>query len=85
MTKAEFKEWLRERNEALRSLDVAKFRAFYHKWQKRGVYSELMPKDDKVIEVMIRKSICMCSRSFTEEEIAEARKWLKDRGFIVPK
>ena len=85
MTKAEFKKWLTERNEALRSLDVAKFRAFYHKWQKRGVYSELMPKDNKVIEIMIRKSICMCSGSFTAEEIAEARKWLKDRGFIVPK
>lgn len=85
MTKKLFKEWLRERNEALRSLDVAKFRAFYRKWQRRGFYSELMPKDDKVIEIMLRKSICMASENFTEEEVEEAKKWLKDRGYIVPK
>lgn len=75
----EHKQWLKERNEAVCSFDVEKFKAFYRKWEKRGVYSEPLPKDE-VIEISMRK--CVCGLADPDpKKLAEARAWLSERGY----
>jgi len=53
----EFKQWRKERDEAIYTLDVDTFKKFYRKWQKRGVYTEPLPSDE-VIEIFMRKMVC---------------------------
>lgn len=71
--------WLNERDEAIRSLDVEKFKVFYLKWKARGFYRLELPSD-KVIEISLRKSLYHLTRA-KEEEKTEAKKWLTDRGY----
>lgn len=72
-------EFIRERNEAVRSLDVKRFRAFYRKWQRRGVYKMPLPKSREVIEISMRKMVCNIESS-TAEEKADAAAWLYRHG-----
>lgn len=75
----EHKQWFKERNEAVCSFDVEKFKAFYCKWKKRGVYSEPLPKDE-IIEISMRK--CVCGLADPDpKKLAEARAWLSERGY----
>ena len=74
------KLWIKERDEAVRSLDVEKFKECYKKWRARGYYDMPLPSDDRVIEVSMRKMM-FHSNSFSEQEKADAKKWLEDRGF----
>lgn len=71
--------WIKERDEAIRSLDVDKFKEFYKKWTERGFYRNGLPADE-VVEVSLRKMLYNLGNA-TAEEKAEAEKWLSDRGY----
>lgn len=73
------KEFLRERDEAIRTLDVEKFKAFYTKWKERGFYYLPLPRD-AIIEISMRKMLYNI-KSATEQEKEEAKNWLHERGF----
>lgn len=75
----EHKQWLKERDEAIYTFDVEKFKAFYHKWEKRGVYTKPLPKDE-VIEISMRKMVCGLADP-DPKKLAEARAWLSERGY----
>lgn len=75
----EFKQWLKERDEAIYTFNVEKFKAFYRKWEKRGFYTEPLPSDE-VIEVSMRKCVCGLANP-REDKLAEARAWLAERGY----
>lgn len=75
----EFKQWLKERDEAICSFDVDTFKAFYHKWEKQGMYTEPLPSDE-VIEVSMRKCVCGLANP-PKDKLAEARAWLSEHGY----
>lgn len=60
--------------------DVQKFKEFYWKWYKKGYVDVHLPKNDRVIEVAMRKMICEAP-NVQDEEKEKAKKWLIDRGF----
>ena len=72
--------WAAERDEAVLSLDVFKFREFYEKWLRLGVYDNPLPDNDFVIEVTMRQCILGMANP-PKKAKKEAQKWLKDRGF----
>lgn len=74
--------WLKERDEAIRTQDVAKFKEFYKKWTARGIYYRNTLPSDKVIEISLRKMLYNLGNA-TEQEKAEAEKWLTERGYDV--
>lgn len=71
--------WLKERDEAVRSLDIDTFKAFYEKWTKRGFYRNGLPSDE-VIEISLYKMLYNLG-SATEQEKEIAEKWLHDRHY----
>ena len=71
--------WMKERDETVISYDVDRFRKFYDKWRKIGVYGAPLPKNDLLIKITMRKMVYHIT-SFTKEQRDEAAKWLKDRG-----
>ena len=75
----EHKQWLKERDEAAYSFDVDKFKAFYLKWAKRGMYYAPLPSDE-VIDISMRKMVCALANP-REDKLAEARAWLSERGY----
>ena len=79
MSNEEFYEWLKERDEVTLSLDIDKFKAFYRKWQKKGVYDMELPSDE-IIEISMRKCICAMAKP-PVDKLAEARAWLSERGY----
>lgn len=48
--------WIKERDKAVKTMDVQKFKTFYYKWKRRGIYQMDLPNDD-VIEISMRKMI----------------------------
>lgn len=46
------KEWLKiwreERDEVAKTYDVEKFKEFYKKWAKRGIYNLQLPSDQVI-------------------------------------
>lgn len=76
----EHKQWLKERDEVLYTFDVEKFKSFYRKWAKRGIYEDKVLPDDKVLEISMRKMICNLANP-REDKLAEARAWLSERGY----
>ena len=78
--KAWFKIWLHERDEVMLSYDVERFREFYNKWTRRGIYQDgLLPDSDIVIEISMRKCVYNMAKS-TEEQKKEAADWLHAHG-----
>ena len=75
----EHKQWLKERDEAVYTFDVEKFKAFYRKWVKRGVYEDKPLPSDEVLEITMRKMVCALANP-REDKLAEARAWLSKRG-----
>ena len=71
--------WVKERDKVVKTLDVQKFKTFYYKWKRRGVYQLDLP-DDYVIEISMRKMILAIASS-TEKEKEDARQWLYERGY----
>ena len=76
----EHKQWLRERDEAAYSFDVDKFKAFYRKWAKRGIYENKPLPSDAAIEISMRKMVCAMADP-KPDKLAEARAWLSERGY----
>lgn len=74
------KHWLRERDEAAYSFDVEKFKKFYLKWAKRGVYEQKALPSDEVIEITMRKMVCSLANP-KPEKLKEAQDWLTERGY----
>lgn len=83
MNDKEIEEFVRDRDkaikEACRTGDLEIFKAFYEKYQKRRLYKLPLPSDE-VLEISIRKMLCNTA-SATNEEYAEAYKWLVERGY----
>lgn len=72
--------WLKERDKVVKSYDVQAFRAFFHKWQKRGIYDKTMTlPTDYVLELSMRKMVYHMN-SATDQEKADAEKWLLEHG-----
>ena len=77
--KKEFELWIKERDEAIRTLDVEKFKAFYDKWKAKGVYNINLPSD-LVIEITLYKMLYNI-KSATDEEKSKAKEWLESKGY----
>lgn len=73
------KQFITERDEAMKSYDVQKFRDFFVKWTFKGAYDMPLPTNDKVIEVMMRKCVYHMKSSTIKERL-EAKRWLEDHG-----
>lgn len=73
-------DFVYERDEAVRSLDVNVFKKHYAKWFKRGVYEKPLPPDD-VVEVLIHKMLLKMDTA-TEAEKMNAKAWLVARGIV---
>lgn len=67
--------WVKERDEALLSFDIEKFKAFYKRWKRRGFYDIPLPEDDQVIEIAIRKMVLGIADP-PEDKKQEAIDWL---------
>lgn len=76
----EHQQWLRERDETAYSFDVEKFKAFYRKWVKRGIYEDKPLPSDEVIAISMRKMVCAMANP-RKDKLAEARAWLSERGY----
>ena len=70
----DFDRWIAERNEVLRSGDMAKLRAHMTKW---GLH---VPTDDAVLEVTLHKARS-AYLALTAEERAASVAWLKERNY----
>ena len=84
MNDKEIKEFVKDRDKAVREAcrtgDLENFKAFYEKYQKRGLYKLPLPSDE-VLEISVREMLCYTA-SATNEEKAEAYKWLVERKYI---
>lgn len=77
--KVGLKIFVKERNEACESFDLDTFKRFYIRWVRLGVY-EPLDISDEVLEITMRKMVCNI-KDPTPEKLAEAKKWLKERGY----
>lgn len=74
------KQFNKDRDKAILSMDVNEFKKFYKKYAAKGIYDPRMLPPDNVIEVSMRK-MTLHINSSTKEQKAEALKWLLDNGF----
>lgn len=74
------KQWRKERDEAVLSFDLEKFKAFYRKYQALGVYEKGKMPSDEVMEISMRK-MAMQITSATLDQKIEASEWLLSRGY----
>ena len=82
MSEAEFKKWMKERDAVLKSYDLDRFKKFYTKWMRKGLYRLPIPSDE-VIAIAMRKAVCVM-QSASESEKVEAREWLLSNGYASP-
>lgn len=80
MTDKEIKKWVKERDSVLLTHDIQKFKEFYAKWKRMGLYNIPLPKNDLVVRAIMEKAILGISNS-TEQEKQQARDWLITNGF----
>ena len=73
-------KWVKERNEAVASFDVKKFKSFLLKWQMLGAYRKRPLPDDEILEIAMYKMCCNIVTMQAEKK-QEARAWLKLRGY----
>lgn len=73
--------YLRERDAAVLSFDVNKFRHFYHKWTLLGVHIVPLGNNNDDVEILIRKMVLIIKKA-PESKKAEARQWLSERGYL---
>lgn len=71
------KQWIKERNAAIRTLDVDVFKQFYRKWQVRGIYDKKPMPSDEVLEIAIYK-MALAIHPMSEDVRRKARNWLKE-------
>lgn len=78
---ARFLEWRKDRDEAVASLDLQKFKAFCLKWQMRGAYKVKTLPADKILEITMHKMACEIA-TIPEETALKAAEWLFVRGYV---
>ena len=76
---ARFLEWRKDRDEAVASLDLQKFKAFCLKWQGRGAYKTKPLPTDEVCEIAMYKMACEIA-TIPEETALKAALWLVNHG-----
>ena len=79
MNDKQVKQWLKERDEAILSLDLNKYKAFYLKWKKNGFYDAPLPNDE-VVEISMYKCVCSLANP-PKDKLEKAKAWLKERGY----
>lgn len=72
-------QWIKEREEALLSLDLKKYKAFYKKWLKEGIYTIPLPDNDMIIEISMRQAL-LGMEDISEGKMIEAQLWLIAHG-----
>ena len=78
---ARFLEWRKDRDEAVTSLNLQKFKAFCLKWQMRGAYEKKPLPPDNILEITMYKMACEIT-SIPEDIALKAAEWLLVRGYI---
>lgn len=78
---ARFLEWRKDRDEAVASLDLQKFKAFVLKWQGRGAYKVKTLPADNILEISMYKMACEIT-TIPEDIALKAAEWLLVRGYI---
>jgi hypothetical protein len=73
------KQWSKELKKVVRTMDVEKYRKFYTKWLKRGVYDRPLPINDRVIEIALHKMLLQMN-GVPQEEKLSAEIWLIEHG-----
>lgn len=73
-----FAQWLKERDEAVASFSLEKFKAFYEKWKRLGVYNGKLPSDN-VVEIAMRK-MALEITTLPQETKDIALEWLIEHG-----
>lgn len=76
---AEHEEWIKERDEAVLTFDLSKFKAFYRKWQRKGIYTKPLPVDDLVVNIAIRQ-MALAIKDAPKDKVKEAKQWLVEHG-----
>lgn len=79
MDDATIRQWKKERDAAVASLDLDRFKQFYMKWHERGVYEIPWP-DDRIMEISMYKIACEI-RAIQTSRKEQAREWLKKHGY----
>jgi hypothetical protein len=77
-----FNQWKRERDEAVSSLDLQKFKAFYLKWQEKGAYAKKPLPPDNIVEISMYKMACEIT-AIPEDIALKAAKWLVEHGYFA--
>lgn len=72
-----FKEFVKDRDEALLSLDKEKIMAYARKW---GVNELLIPRQEEIFWIAIHKART-AAKSLPMEARSESKRWLQARGF----
>lgn len=76
------REWLKERDEVVKSYDVQRYKEYVKKWSKLGLYDIDSIPSDEVIEISMRKMVYHFTTS-THKERADAKRWLESRGYTT--
>ena len=75
-------QWLKERDEVLKTHDVSLFKEFVIRWRERGFYDDTPFPSDEVLEISMRKMICNIT-TMSKKEKKEAEEWLTSRGYTT--
>lgn len=78
---ARFLEWRKDRDEAVASLNLQKFKEFCLKWQMRGAYEKKPLPPDNILEITLHKMACEIT-TIPEDIALKAAEWLLVRGYI---
>lgn len=74
-------QYVRERDQAVSTFDLATFRKFLMKWQKEGMFPFDVSKITKpVLEITMYK-MAVHSINIAPEKRKQAEKWLLDHGY----
>ena len=76
------KQWRKERDEVVRSLDVQKLKAFYIKWALAGVYDLHRLPPDNIVEISMYKMACEIT-SMPDDVKQKAAAWLTEHGYSI--
>ena len=75
MTDVDIKQFVKDRDDALRSLDLKQLRAYAEKYG-----SALSQSSDEIVEIAMHKART-ASLGMTADEKSFSVKWLHDRGY----
>lgn len=73
-------QFVKERDEAILSLDLDTFREFYKKWASKGVYDPYFMPPDEILEISLYKMV-LAIKSAPPDKREIAKRWLIDRGY----